>query len=124
MNKPPPLSNNLLAGLPPEHFSGLFTKGRTTALAADQMLFLSGDVGDGCYRVDEGLLKVSVVAPAGGERILAILGPGAIVGELSMISSAPRSASVAADASWCARSSRKATSRPWPALRARTSAGS
>jgi CRP/FNR family transcriptional regulator, cyclic AMP receptor protein len=96
MNKPPPLSTNLLAGLPPELFSGLFAKGRTTALAADQMLFLSGDVGDGCYRVDEGLLKVSVVAPAGGERILAILGPGAIVGELSMISSAPRSASVAA----------------------------
>jgi CRP-like cAMP-binding protein len=60
------------------------------------MLFLSGDAGDGCYRVDEGLLKVSVVAPAGGERILAVLGTGAMVGELSMISGAPRSASVAA----------------------------
>ena len=36
------------------------------------------------------------MAPAGGERILAILGPGAVVGELSMISGAPRSASVAA----------------------------
>jgi CRP-like cAMP-binding protein len=60
------------------------------------MLFLSGDAGDGCYRVEEGLLKASVVAPGGGERILAILGPGAIVGELSMIDGAPRSASVAA----------------------------
>ena len=49
------------------------------------MLFLSGDAGDGCYRIDEGLLKVSVVAPTGGERILAMLGPGGMVGELSMI---------------------------------------
>jgi CRP/FNR family transcriptional regulator, cyclic AMP receptor protein len=32
----------------------------------------------------------------GGERILAILGPGSVVGELSMIDSAPRSASVTA----------------------------
>src|SRR5262249_55535742 len=32
----------------------------------------------------------------GGERILAILGPGSVVGEWSMIDSAPRSASVTA----------------------------
>ncbi len=76
--------------------SGLFAKARPTTLTADQVLFIAGDEGDGCYRVDDGLLKVSVVAPTGGERILAVLGPGAMVGELSMISGAPRSASVAA----------------------------
>ena len=96
MSQSLPRSNDLLASLPPELFTGLFAKGRTISLAADQMLFLAGDVGDGCYRVDEGLLKVSVVAPTGGERILAILGPRAVVGELSMISGAPRSASVTA----------------------------
>src|SRR5262249_35974100 len=47
-------------------------------------------------RVDDGLVKVSVVVPAGGERILAVLGPGTMVGELSMFSEAPRSASVTA----------------------------
>ena len=96
MNKPSPRANNLLISLPEELQRGLFAKGRTTTLATDQMLFLAGDPGDGCYRIDEGLLKVSVVAPTGGERILAILGPGSIVGELSMISGQPRSASVAA----------------------------
>ena len=96
MIKPLPRTNNLLASLPEELQHGLFTKGRTTALAANQTLFLTGDAGDGCYRIEEGLLKVSVVAPTGGERILAILGAGAIVGELSMISGEPRSASVAA----------------------------
>ena len=96
MSKPSPRISNLLASLPEELQSSLFSKGRASTLAADQTLFLAGDAGDGCYRIDEGLLKVSVVAPTGSERILAILGPGAIVGELSMISGEARSASVAA----------------------------
>src|SRR5262245_26275017 len=89
-------TTDLLSALPTGLFSGLFAKARPTTLVADQVLFLSGDEGDGCYRVDDGLLKVSVVAPAGGERILAVLGPGAMVGELSMISGATRSAAVTA----------------------------
>ena len=36
------------------------------------------------------------MSPSGGERILAILGPGAVVGELAMIDAQPRSASVIA----------------------------
>jgi CRP/FNR family cyclic AMP-dependent transcriptional regulator len=96
MPNPPAAAGNLFSALPAELQTGLFAKARTVTLEADQVLFLSGDAGDGCYRVDDGLLKVSVVAPAGGERILAILGPGAMVGELSVINGAPRSASVAA----------------------------
>jgi CRP/FNR family transcriptional regulator, cyclic AMP receptor protein len=88
--------DNLLAALPAELARGLFARARTLSLAADQMLFLVGDAGDGCYRVEDGLLKASIVGAAGGERILAILGPGALVGELSMIDGAPRSASVSA----------------------------
>ena len=96
MSKSLPHPNDLLSRLPPELFQGLFAKCRTLTVLADQTLFLAGDSGDGCYCVEDGLLKVSVVAPTGGERILAILGPGSVVGELSMISGAPRSASVAA----------------------------
>src|SRR5713226_9064124 len=91
---PPPES--LLAALPTELSHGLFAEARTLSLAADQTLFWAGDEGDGCYRVEEGLLKASIAEPAGGERILAILGPGSVVGELSMIDGAPRSASVTA----------------------------
>jgi CRP-like cAMP-binding protein len=96
MNKPLPRPTDVLCGLPPELFNGLFAGNRTVALAADQTLFVAGEVGNGCYRVEEGLLKVSVASPTGAERILAILGPGNVVGELSMISGLPRSASVAA----------------------------
>src|SRR5258706_15376132 len=87
---------NLFAELPAELSRGLFEKSRIIALAADQTLFLAGDAGDACYRVEDGLLKASVFAPAGDERILAIFGPGSLVGELSMIDGVPRSASVSA----------------------------
>jgi CRP-like cAMP-binding protein len=70
---------SLLAALPVELSRGLFSKALLQKLAADQTLFWSGDEGDGCYRVEEGLLKASVTEPGGGERILAVLGPGSIV---------------------------------------------
>jgi CRP/FNR family cyclic AMP-dependent transcriptional regulator len=94
--KPVIPASSILDALPSELSRGLFAQGRLLSLDADQTLFLAGDEGDGCYRVEEGLLKASVTAPNGGERILAILGPGSMVGELSMIDGAPRSASVTA----------------------------
>lgn len=91
-----PAGTHLLSGLPPQISADLFEKSRVLQLAADAVLFLEGDQGDGCYRVDRGLLKVSVISSTGGERILAILGPGAVVGELSILDELPRSASVTA----------------------------
>jgi CRP/FNR family cyclic AMP-dependent transcriptional regulator len=89
-------SPSLLSGLP-EHLSAdLFASATPVKLNADAVLFLSGDAGDGCYRVEEGLLKVTMMSRSGTERILAFLGPGAIVGELSIIDGLPRSASVVA----------------------------
>jgi CRP-like cAMP-binding protein len=96
MATPNRASANLFSDLPEALASGLFATARPVKLAADQLLFLAGDPGEGCYLVHEGLLKVTMVSPTGGERILAILGPGAVVGELSMIDGAPRSTSVAA----------------------------
>jgi len=63
MAKPPLPADNILASLPSEFSRGLFAKGRTQTLAADQTLFMAGDDGDGCYRVDDGLLKASVQPP-------------------------------------------------------------
>src|SRR5260370_23145856 len=98
----------------------LFAKARTLSLAADQTLFWAGDEGDGCYRVDEGLLKASVAELAGGERILAILGTRSVVGVLSMIDGAPRSASVIAlrdsKLSFVSRAALVAFGRSSPAL--------
>src|SRR6516225_9158513 len=96
MAKLTPRPESLLAALPTELSQSLFAKAHHLSLKADQTLFVAGDEGDGCYRVEEGLLKASIAVPAGTERILAILGPGSVVGELSMIDGGPRSASVTA----------------------------
>jgi CRP/FNR family transcriptional regulator, cyclic AMP receptor protein len=86
----------LLSKLPDRLFVELLARARPVKLAADQVLFLAGDPGDGCYRLNEGLLKVSIASAKGAERILAILGPGSIVGDMAMIDGRPRSASVSA----------------------------
>jgi len=91
-----PTSVNLLSDLPDRLSSGLLDHAISKHLTTDEVLFLAGDPGDGFYRLDEGLLKVSIASATGAERILAILGPGAIVGDLAIIDGLPRSASVSA----------------------------
>jgi CRP/FNR family cyclic AMP-dependent transcriptional regulator len=88
--------DTLTSVLPADLVTELFGQARTVVRARNEVLFLAGDPCDGCYRIVDGLLKVTAAAPSRRERILAILGPGALVGELSMIDGAPRSASVTA----------------------------
>src|SRR5215472_1820839 len=88
--------SSLLRSLPEPLSSALFKGATPVHLKASQVLFLAGDVGDGCYRVDDRLLKITMLSPSGSERILAFFGSGTIVGELSMIDGLPRSASVVA----------------------------
>jgi CRP/FNR family transcriptional regulator, cyclic AMP receptor protein len=89
-------NTNLLSDLPERVTAALLANAKPVKLAADESLFLSGDPGDGFYQLKEGLLKVSMVSPKGAERILAILGPGSIVGDMAVIDGRPRSASVSA----------------------------
>jgi CRP/FNR family transcriptional regulator, cyclic AMP receptor protein len=89
-------ATGLLSDLPDQLLAGLLANARPVNLATGAILFLAGDPGDGCYRVNEGLLKVSIASATGAERILAILGPGSIVGDMAMIDGRPRSASVSA----------------------------
>jgi CRP/FNR family cyclic AMP-dependent transcriptional regulator len=91
-----PTGTNLLSHLPDRLAADLLAAATPRSLTADETLFLAGDPGDGIYRLDEGLLKVSIASASGSERILAILGPGSIVGDLAIIDGLPRSASVTA----------------------------
>ena len=88
--------SNLLSDLPDRLSAGLLAHAALRHLSTNEVLFLAGDPGDGFYRLDEGLLKVSIASVTGAERILAILGPGSIVGDLAIIDGKPRSASVTA----------------------------
>ena len=92
----PVRSKDLLSDLPERLSAALLAGAKQVRLGANEILFLAGDPGDGCYRLNDGLLKVSMMSPTGAERILAILGPGSIVGDMAMIDGRPRSASVSA----------------------------
>jgi CRP/FNR family transcriptional regulator, cyclic AMP receptor protein len=89
-------STAILSRLPERLSAQLFAGAKSCHLRVGDTLFAAGDSGDGCYRLDRGLLKVIITSPQGEERILAILGPGEIAGELSIIDRQPRSASVIA----------------------------
>jgi CRP/FNR family transcriptional regulator, cyclic AMP receptor protein len=87
---------DVISGLPDDYRAALNATARPVTLTPDQVLFLAGDPGDGCFRVEEGLVKVSLVSANGIERILAVLGQGAIIGELAILDGQPRSATVTA----------------------------
>src|SRR5436189_6200984 len=89
-------SHRVLLGLPQEHSARLLSKARPVALKEGEALFQRDDAGDGCYWLESGTVKVTVASSTGTERILAILGPGSIVGELAMLDGLPRSATVIA----------------------------
>ena len=89
-----PISRSQFASVPEALSRPLFVAARPRVLKAAEVLFAAGDAGDGCYLLDRGLLKVTLTSSRGEERTIAILGPGAVVGELSMIDGRPRSASV------------------------------
>ena len=85
-----------LSELPEAMISELFDDAVVRILGEGQLLFRAGDAGDGCYRLKTGLVKIVVTSQLGEERIISLLGPPAVVGELSMIDGGPRSASVVA----------------------------
>jgi CRP/FNR family cyclic AMP-dependent transcriptional regulator len=89
-------ADSLLQALPPELSKKLFSLARPLRIKAGKMVFAGGDAADGCYVIEEGLLKVTVSVETKGERILAVLTPGSIVGEFSVIDGSPRSATVSA----------------------------
>jgi CRP-like cAMP-binding protein len=57
-----PTDQSLLSSLPQHFLTQLFGRATTMRLKADQVLFLVGETGDSCYRVDDGLLKVTMVS--------------------------------------------------------------
>jgi len=64
-------------------------------LKAGDVLFREGAEGDDAYIVESGSIEISLDLPA-GKKVLATLGKGEILGEMSLIADAPRSATAIA----------------------------
>src|SRR5262245_1508299 len=88
--------DSILAALPMDFVSALLARARPIRLQANKILFQKGDQGDGCYWLQTGVVKVTLPSSHGHglDRILGILGPGAIVGGLSVVDGLARSATV------------------------------
>jgi CRP/FNR family cyclic AMP-dependent transcriptional regulator len=61
-----------------------------------EVVFHEGDPGDALHLIEKGRFAIRVSTPLGERATLAIRGPGELFGEMALITSAPRSATVAA----------------------------
>lgn len=65
-------------------------------VAAEQVLLLQQDEGEGLVVIQAGLAKVRAFSADGEEAVLALLGPGDLLGEMAVLSAEGRNADVVA----------------------------
>jgi CRP-like cAMP-binding protein len=63
-----------------------------TTLARGESLFHEGDPGDRLYVIVEGKIKLHRASADGRENMLAVVGPGEMIGELALFDPGPRTA--------------------------------
>ncbi len=86
----------LFASMSPESLGAISRTLRSRKFRRGEVLFHEGDPGDALFIVASGSVKVVVPSDEGEEAILATLGRGDSLGELSLLDGAPRSASAIA----------------------------
>ena len=65
-------------------------------LAKGDVLFTEGEPGDKLYLIESGKIKLGHTAPDGRESLIAVLGAGELLGELSLFDPGPRTATAIA----------------------------
>jgi CRP/FNR family cyclic AMP-dependent transcriptional regulator len=84
----------LFRGLPPEQLSKIEARVRRRTFPGGAHVITAEDPGETVYVVLEGSVKVYVTRPDGTEVVLAALGRGELIGEMSLADSLGRSANV------------------------------
>ena len=82
----------LFAGLTPVALELVSRIATEESHALGTKIFQHGDPGDKLYIILEGKVRISREVPGMGEEALAVLGPGAVFGDMALLDEAPRSA--------------------------------
>jgi CRP-like cAMP-binding protein len=82
----------LFKGLTPSALELISRVASEESHAIGTKIFQHGDVGDKLYILMEGRVRISRDIPGMGEEALAVLGPGAVFGEMALLDDSPRSA--------------------------------
>ena len=86
----------LFDGLNEEQQNALQAKMGHNALRRGEVLFHEGDLGDRLFIITEGKIKLGHTSNDGRESLLAVLGPGELIGELTLFDPGPRSTTATA----------------------------
>ncbi len=86
----------LFADLGQRELDALLAATTTKRLAAREELYHKGDPGNQLYAVMSGRLKAAAAGAEGKEVVFSIMGPGEVIGEIALLDSKPRSATVEA----------------------------
>ena len=76
--------------------AALRTHGAARTFPRGQALFTEGDLGERVFMIERGWVTLRTHGPDGEEMILALRGPGEVVGEMSAFDGAPRTATAVA----------------------------
>ncbi len=90
-------SEKLFAGMLANELQALKQAGHVREFRAGETIFKTGDPGDGFYVVASGRVQIFAVVGNNEPRILAVIGPDEIFGEMAVIDDAPRSATALAE---------------------------
>lgn len=85
-------SSELFADLSEDEKSNVADHMQKRRYRANEALFYEGDEGSHLYLISSGRVSISSRSPEGREVLVAFLGPGEIIGELSLLDGEPRSA--------------------------------
>jgi CRP-like cAMP-binding protein len=92
---PPELAAvELFASLPQAALADLSRHARISSYKARATIFEEGDLGDCLHVIRSGAVKV--VRPSHGDVVLDVLGPGKVFGDLAVLNSSPRTATLVA----------------------------
>ncbi|MDN5558937.1 MAG: Crp/Fnr family transcriptional regulator [Ruaniaceae bacterium] len=86
----------LFSALEPEDQAQLFAMMSTVSFRRGEKLFNEGDPGNCLYLLVDGKVKLGHTSSDGRENLIAILGPGEMIGELTLFDPGPRSGTATA----------------------------